>query len=555
MLTALSVRNIVAIDRLEAALAAPGLIALTGETGAGKSVLLGALTLALGARAAPRLLRPGADKASVTATFAPDAGHPAWAVLADAGIDAPAGDPLLLRRTLAADGRSAAYINDQPTSARLLAAVGATLAEVHGQFAAQELLEPGTHRALLDAYAGAGAGLPALWGAWQAAREALAALEDGAARAAAREADVRAELAALEALAPESGEEGALTARRARLMGAERAAQALAAAGAALEREDDPLAAAAAALARAGDALGPEGAAALDALARAQEAAGEAAALVRDMAAQGDAGPQALEAVDDRLYALRTAARRAGCAVEALPERLERLRADLAALTDGGAALTQALAAADAARAAYVDGARGLHAARAEAAGRLEAAVGAELAPLKLGHARFAVAVEPLADEGRWGPAGADAVRFLVATTPGAPPAPLDKVASGGEAARLMLALRSVLAGCGPAKTLVFDEVDASIGGAVAAAVGARLAALARRHQVLTITHAPQVAARAAQHWRVAKDARGGTTLQALEGPAARGEELARMLAGARVTDEARAAGARLLAEAGGGQE
>jgi DNA repair protein RecN (Recombination protein N) len=542
MLRSLSIRNVAAVDRLTAAFAGPGLVALTGETGAGKSVLLTALSLALGARASARLIRPGADKATTTGAFTPPEGHPAWDALAESGVEADASEPLLLRRAVTADGRSTAYINDQAVSARLLASVGAEMVEIHGQFAAQELLTPATHRVLLDAYAGVGPQLHPLWAAWHEARLAREALEDGASRAA-RDADaIRADLEALAILAPQAGEEAILAARRARLMGAERAAEALAAARAALESEHDPLGAAAAALARV------EGARpALDALARAQAEAAEALALVRAM--EGDAGAEGeLEAVDDRLHALRSLARRMGCAPDALPERTQTLQARLALLEDGGAALTRAQESESKARAAYTREAERLSAARAKAAKKLERAVRAELSPLKLDKARFAVVLEAL-EEARWGPGGLESVRFLFATLPGAAPAPLDEVASGGEAARLMLALRSVLAACGPAKTIVFDEVDASIGGAVAAAVGARLAALAARHQVMVVTHAPQVAARAAQHWHVAKGPGGTTRLSLLESPEARAEEIARMLSGAAITDEARAAAERLLEE------
>lgn len=551
MLASLSVRDVVAVRSAKLRLDGPGLVALTGETGAGKSVLLAALALALGARAAARLVRPGAAKAQVTAAFTPGREHPVWGVLAEAGIAADPSEPLLFRRTLTADGRSAGFVNDQSATARLMATAASTLVEVHGQFAAQELLTPATHRTLLDAYAGHAHDLPALWGAWRATREALEALEAGAAQARAAEEALRTDLEYLEGLAPEPGEGRTLEDQRTRLMHKERTAQALAAALAALEEDSDgpdPVSGALGSLARAGDTLGAGGQAAIEGLIRAQAEVEGALCLVRDMA-EGLEEAGDLETVDDRLHALRTAARRLGCDAHDLSDRLEALRAQVVGLEDGRASLEGARAHADAARADYIAGAQALSSARADAARRLEAAVAEELAPLKLSKVRFSVALEDLPEE-RWGPEGVEAARFLVATTPGAAPGPLDKVASGGEAARLMLALRAVLAGCGPAKTLVFDEVDASIGGAVAAAVGARLTALARRHQVVTITHAPQVAARAAAHLRVSKGPGGATALEPLEARVDRAEEIARMLAGAEVTDEARAAAEKLLDEA-----
>lgn len=555
MLTALSIRDIVLIEKLDLALD-PGLTALTGETGAGKSILLDALGLATGRRGDAGLVRAGAQQGSATAVFDVPAAHPVHAMLAQAGIDAEG--EIILRRVQMADGRSRAFINDQPASVALLRAVGEMLVEVHGQHDTHGLLDAGTHRALLDSFAGHDgklAELAALHAGWREAAAEADRLAEEIARARADRAHLEAAVAELEALAPEPGEEAGLAEERRFLMNAEKIAADLAEALEALENEggvEARLAAALGRLERRQDEAGGRLDAAIGALERAVVEAGEA----RVQAARALEGlefdPQRLEAVEGRLFALRAAARKHGCDVEDLP----RVAADLAArLTDiegGDGTCARARAAADAAAAAYARAAEALSKARAKAARRLDAAVAGELGPLRLEKARFRTCLESVpAAEG--GPAGVDRVRFEVATNPGASFAPLSRIASGGELARFMLALKVALAARGGAPVLIFDEVDAGVGGAVAEAVGQRLARLAGEVQVLVVTHSPQVAARAAHHLRIEKRVPGrkGTGLPATHVTAlaaeARREEIARMLAGATVTDEARAAADRLI--------
>jgi DNA repair protein RecN (Recombination protein N) len=562
MLTALSIRDVVLIERLDLAFGA-GLTVLTGETGAGKSILLDSLGLALGARAEASLVGPGAAQASVAASFAPPAGHPALALLADQGIAAE--DEVVLRRAVGADGRSRAFVNDQPVGVALLRRLGALLVEVQGQNEQIGLADPASHLALLDSFAVPPALRAATAEAWKHWRETRAAL------AAAREAIAAAErdrdwlthaVDELDRLAPEEGEEETLAAERQRLQQGERRAEAIAAALAEIapnggrDRRNPGPAAALRAAARALQRLaGPQhgetdlpAAPALAALERAEEALAEAETLLERLAAEADADPRQLEQAEERLFALRAAARKHGVAVAELPGLRAALRARLSALESGEAGIAALERAEAAARAAWLAAARALSAARAAAAARLDDAVGAELPPLRLDKARFLTAVTPL-DEAGWGAAGMDQVRFLIATNPGQEPGPLGRIASGGELSRLMLALKVVLAAGSPACTLVFDEVDSGIGGATAAAVGDRLARVAAGVQVLVVTHSPQVAARGAAHLRVAKQAARGraeTSVEPLDAEARR-EEIARMLAGETITEAARAAAADLL--------
>ena len=562
MLTALSIRDVVLIERLDLHFDA-GLTVLTGETGAGKSILLDSLGLALGARADSGLVRAGAEQASVTACFMPPRGHPALELLSEQGVVLE--DELVVRRVVARDGRSRATINDQPVGVALLRRAGALLVEVQGQGDQMGLADPAVHARLLDAY-----GVPprvraAVGTAWRNWRDAVIALEAArtAIAEAQREADwLRHAVDELTTLSPRDGEEEELAAERQRLQGGERRAEAIAAALSEIAPRDRRNAGPASSLRGATRALqklvtpqqpDAENPAqpALAALERAEEALAEAETLLSRLANEVDTDPRLLEAAEERLFGLRAAARKHQTAVSELPAFLARLRKRLAALDSGTAEIEGLEAASEAARITYSDAAAALSSVRQAAATRLQAAVTTELPPLRLDKARFVVEVQPL-EEARWNATGADSVRFLIATNPGQVPGALDKIASGGELSRLMLALKVVLVSGGSVPTLVFDEVDSGVGGATAAAVGERLARVADRVQVLVVTHSPQVAARGGAHLRVAKQARSGraeTMVLPLDLPARR-EEIARMLAGETVTEAARAAADSLLGAA-----
>jgi DNA repair protein RecN (Recombination protein N) len=551
MLTSLSIRDVVLIDALEIVFE-PGIVGLTGETGAGKSILLDALGLALGARAESGAVREGATRASVAAVFDVPAAHAARDIAAAQGLDV-AGD-MILRRVVGADGRSRAFVNDQPVSAGLLREIGGALVEIHGQFDTRGLLDAGTHRDALDAFGGHDAEraeTARTHAAWRAADTAAEDCRAALARATAEADFLRHALSELDALAPAPGEEETLAERRALLAAGEKLAQALRAAldeVGAQKGVEAALRAARRHLERVAPRLGARADAALAALDRAAAEAADAIAELDTLARGIDLDPAALERADDRLSALRSMARKHRVGVAALPALRDDVAARLAAIDDGDARLATLAAEAARARASYAAAAARLSARRGEAAGRLDAAVTAELAPLRLDKASFRTVLEPAAPRD-WSADGADRVAFEVATNPGAPPGPLARIASGGELARFMLALKAVLARGGAARTLVFDELDSGVGGATAAAIGERLARLARGFQLLVVTHSPQVAARATQHLRVAKRVAGGratTVVERLDGDARR-EEIARMLAGATVTDAARAAADALL--------
>ena len=551
MLVALTIRDIVIIEKLAIDFT-PGLTVLTGETGAGKSILLDSLSLALGSRGDAALVRAGAELGDVTAVFAAPADHPARARLAEAGIDAADGD-LILRRVQGRDGRSRAFVNDQPVSAALLRDVGALLVEIHGQHDDRALIESSGHRALLDAFDGLAAALARVrtaHAAWRAADEAVASLKARIADAA-REAEyLRAAVDELSRLKPQADEEDALAERRAAMMRAEKVAGDLSEAHETVAGAASPiptLASLARRLAR--KAASADGLldATVAALGRALDGLGDAERALESAMAAANFDPAELERIEERLFALRAAARKHNVTVAALPAVLERMSADLAALESGEERLAQLEKAGAAARAAYDAEAALLSKKRRAAAKRLEKAVAAELPALKLERAEFIVSVET--DPARPTETGIDEVSFLVRTNPGSAPGPLMKVASGGELARFLLALKVALADRGSAETLVFDEIDTAVGGAVADAIGVRLARLAENVQVLSVTHAPQVAARASGHMLVQKRAvRGGvvTDLTLLDSPRRR-EEIARMLAGATITEEARAAADRLI--------
>ncbi|WP_114394602.1 DNA repair protein RecN [Oleisolibacter albus] len=554
MLVTLTIRDVVLIERLSLAFR-PGLCVLTGETGAGKSILLDSLGLALGARGDSGLVRHGCDQASVTAEFdlGGRADHPAFAILREQELEAE--DTLVLRRTLTADGRSRCFVNDQPVGVTLLRRLGETLVEVHGQFETHGLMDQRIHRDLLDDYAGLRAGSGAVAEAWRAWRRleqerVQAAQEAGKARA--EEEYLRHAVEELDQLAPVEGEETGLAERRVVLQHAEKLIEAITQAYGELSGErgaERSLASALRTLGRiaekAGGRLDPVITALDEAAADIAEAARSLQALVADVDTDGGS----LDRIEERLFALRAAARKHATSVDGLVA----LRADMARrltlIEDTGDILQRLATQAEQAKAAYLAAARALSQARTAAAARMDRAVAAELKPLRMEKARFTTRVAQTGEEG-WGPQGIDDVAFLVATNPGAPPGPLARIASGGELARFMLALKVVLAQVGTVPTLVFDEVDTGVGGAVADAIGERLATLGGKGlQVLVVTHSPQVAARGGHHWNVRKRSSAGRTqTEVVElGPADRLEEIARMLSGAEITPAARAAAESLL--------
>ncbi|WP_296819323.1 DNA repair protein RecN [Brevundimonas sp.] len=565
MLTGLSIRDLVLVEALDLEFG-PGLTVLTGETGAGKSIILGALGLATGGRADGGLVRAGAANASATAIFAAPSDHPLWATLNEAGIEADPGEDLILRRQQGADGRSRAFVNDQAVSVAVLRSLGEQLIEVHGQHETVGLLDPRTHQDLLDDWAGLADRVAIVREAWETRAVAAAELErlKVAAARAAEDAELLAErLAELDQLDPRQGEETALAEERALLGAAEKALADLDAAREALGADTLSQKLASAfrgverARQRAAQAGATDGNPVIQRLAQAEEAIdrtlseAQEAIEALDAAAQAfDFEPGRLEKAEERLFALRGLARKLGVAVENLPAERARISGELNLIEDGAEALRQADARAAAAEEAYRNQAEALSAARTEAGERLSAAVQGELGPLKLEKARFRVEVETL-DWDKAGPRGRDRATFQVQTNPGAPWGGLNQIASGGELARFALALKASLAGRthGVQPVMIFDEVDQGVGGAVADAVGQRLAQLAEAAQVLIVTHSPQVAARAGAHFKVSKAEADGAVRTRVEQLDARRreEELARMLAGREVTEAARAAARALL--------
>lgn len=548
MLTGLAVRDFVLIEQLDVAPVA-GLTVLTGETGAGKSLLLDALGAACGARSEGGLVRTGAERATVSATFSLSPAHPVWSLLAEQDLCPDPDGALILRRMIGSDGRSKAFLNDVPVSVGLLRDVGARLVEVHGQFDTHGLLDPATHRATLDRFGGVDLKpVTAAWARWQAAREGEESARHALLTARQEEDHLRESVDDLTKLAPQPEEEAHLLQRRQLLQEREKLGQALSGALEALTGEtgaETALATATRALARLGDrAQIGQALAHLDA---ARDAVAEAQNALESLQDDMDGAGQTLEQVEDRLYALRAAARRHGIPVADLSALREQLEEKLAALGTGAHDLRTLAEATVAAKAVYDRAAADLSARRRLAAKKLEKAVQAELAPLRMERARFAVTLTEAAP----GPQGQETVQFQATTNPGLPAGPLNRVASGGELARFMLALKVVLAGVGDAVTLVFDEVDQGVGGAVAAAVGERLARLGQNTQVLVVTHAPQVAAKAAHHWQVRKAITGKTTRATVAAltPTERREEIARMLAGETVTDASRQAAGALMGE------
>jgi DNA repair protein RecN (Recombination protein N) len=552
MLARLSIRDIVLIERLDIEFSR-GLAVLTGETGAGKSILLDAFALALGGRGDSDLVRHGVEQGQVTAMFDVPKGHPAAAILAANGLD-DTGE-MILRRVQFADGRTRAFINDQAISVQTLKAVGAALVEIHGQHDERALVDASTHRRLLDAFAGLEKDVTALEVLWAARRAATSALDEhrtGMERAA-READyLRHASDELKTLAPKDGEETALAQRRSTMMQGEKIASDLREAQDAVGGDHSPVAALSAAVRRlerrAGSmpALVEPAVKAIDVAINALEEADQH--LTAALAAT-DFDPLELERIEERLFALRAASRKYSTPVDALAALAAKFAADVALVDAGAERLKTLEAAAHEADGRYASAAEKLSAARTKAADKLNRAVNAELAPLKLERAKFMT--EIASDAAAPGPQGIDRVEFWVQTNPGTRPGPLMKVASGGELSRFLLALKVVLSDRGSAPTLVFDEIDTGVGGAVADAIGARLARLASQVQVMAVTHAPQVAARADQHLLISKETldRGKRVATRVNTLAAdhRREEIARMLAGAEITAEARAAAERLL--------
>ncbi len=551
MLTRLAIRDVVLIEALDLDFSA-GLGALTGETGAGKSILLDALGLALGTRADSGLVRHGAERAVVTASF--DCGDDAvvTALLADNGLDGEPGEPLIVRRIVKADGGSRASINDQPVSAALLRDVGARLVEIHGQHDDRGLLNARGHRALLDAFARSDtAPVAAAHTRWRSAEAALEAARADLDTAERDREWLEHAVAELRTLAPAPGEEETLAADRAAMQKGARLAEDLEQVSGHLDGSDGALAGLRQAarrldrIAHEHEALGSALAALDRAVIEASEAEDALAAAGRAMAFE----PERLDSIETRLFDLRGLARKHRVQPDELAALAEELEARLSRIEAGGEGLVALERAVATARAGYEQEAAALSDTRTAAAARLDKAVAGELAPLKLDAARFRTAIERL-PEAQWGADGRDRVEFLISTNPGAPFAPLVKIASGGELSRFILALKVALAEAGGARTMIFDEIDRGVGGAVASAIGDRLARLSAKAQLLVVTHSPQVAARADRQLLIAKSHDGTVTRTGVrlldEGE--RREEIARMLSGAEVTDEARAQAGKLLA-------
>jgi DNA repair protein RecN (Recombination protein N) len=558
MLARLSIRDIVLIDRLDIDFGA-GLAALTGETGAGKSILLDAFALALGARGESALVREGAEQGQVIAAFDLAKGHPARRLLAENDLIADAGaeDELIVRRVQFPDGRTRAFINDQPVSVQVLRALGSALVEIHGQHDDRAFVEAATHRALLDAFGGledAAAAVRSLWDE-RRVREAAVASHRAEVERARREAEwLRHAVDELGRLSPQSGEETALAERRTAMMQAEKSAEDLRATLDAVAGSQSPVPPLATALRRL-ERRAAQAPVLVEPVVKAIDAAltalDEARTHLEHALRVADYDPNERERIEERLFALRAAGRKYNVPVDELAALARRYEGDLALIDAGAERLAALEKEAQDVVARYRQAAEALSAARKRTAQKLDKAVNAELKPLKLERAQFSTQIESEAE----GPEGLERVEFWVRTNPGTRPGPLMKIASGGELARFLLALKVVLADRGSAPTLIFDEIDTGVGGATADAIGARLAQLSSGVQVIAVTHAPQVAARADRHYLISKDAlakgkRVATRVTELEAELRR-EEIARMLAGAEITAEARAAAERLIRAAG----
>jgi DNA repair protein RecN (Recombination protein N) len=547
MLRQLAIRNVVLIDNLELEFEA-GLGVLTGETGAGKSILLDALGLALGDRADSGLVRQGEDSASVSAEIELADGHLAHRLLKDQGIEQEPGEPLLLRRTLKSDGGSRAFVGAATVPAGIIRDLAGLTVEIHGQHDDRGLLNLRGHRALLDSFAGIDTGpVEAAWAKVRQIEESLAAARAGS-TAAGRERDYLAHaVAEIEALDPQPGEETSLADERSAIQSGAKACEAMTGLDELLGGSDGALSKlrqAARAIER-GAADHPLLAEALAALDRALIEGHDAEDRIARAAEALAFDPARLEAAETRLFDIRALARKHRVEPDRLAELGQEMSAQLKEIEAGSERVEGLDEELGQARLDYSNLADGLGAARRDAAVGLNKAVAAELGPLKLDSARFRTALA----QGEPGPFGTDRVEFEVSTNPGAPFGPLTRIASGGELSRFILALKVALAEAGTAATMIFDEIDRGVGGAVASAIGERLARLAKDSQVLVVTHSPQVAARATQHYRIEKSHEGGSTRTLVRRLSAdeRREEIARMLSGARVTDEARAQASRLL--------
>ena len=554
MLRTLSIRNVVLIERLDLGFAG-GLGVLTGETGSGKSILLDALGLVIGMRADSDLIHQGADQSSVSAEFEITDNNEIDALLDEYGIEG--GSNLVLRRLLSVDGRSRAFINDQPVSIALLRQIGENLVEVHGQLETHGLLDPASHRRFVDAFGGYEDLLARVDDDFQSWRSAATAYEKSminVEKAKRDEEFLRHAVDELQALDLQPGEEEELAGKRSILMNAEQLIESLQDAFSDLNDDngvESTLRSALQKVERVADKAGGQFDVAVASLERALLEATEGIAELQRVSRVMELDPAELEHIEERLFAMRGLARKYNIEVEALPELLKDMQEQLAVLTDGAGNLDQLAKQAEAAKAEYVAAAEKLSAVRKKVSGKLDKAVTKELPPLKLEAAIFKTRLDPL-DEPDWNEFGREYVSFEVKTNPNTAAGPIHKVASGGELARIMLALKVVLADADAVPTLIFDEVDAGIGGAAAAAVGERLARLAEDVQVLVITHSPQVAARGNSHWQISKTGKADgnvTEVGELTGDV-RTEEIARMLSGAKITEEARAAAQSLLGAA-----
>ncbi|CAO1653413.1 DNA repair protein RecN [Parasphingorhabdus sp. NYA22] len=551
MLQSLSIRDIVLIEALDLEFGS-GLTVLTGETGAGKSILLDSLGLALGNRADSGLVRQGTGKAQVTASFeAPAEGSKLAATLAENDIEIEPGEPLIIKRSVKADGGSRAFINDQPCSATLLRTVGGQLIEIHGQHDDRGLINPKGHRALLDAFAGVeGNSVGVAYEAWQTAKTALEQAKQDQEAAENDREYLEHSVAELSKFAPQPGEEQELALDRATMMKGEKLTGDLEAIRAAFDGSNGGLASLRSA-ARRLDMIAddhPLLKEALESLDRSIIDASEAEEKLNDAAAALSFDPQRLDDMETRLFDLRGLARKHRVEPDRLSDLLDDLQNMLAAISDGGRSLEELEASLVRAKQSYIAAAESLRSKRSKAAKALDKAVAGELAPLKLDAARFETLLELLPEE-HWNKSGMDRIEFLISTNPGAPLAPLGKIASGGELSRFILALKVALAEEYGLKTIIFDEVDRGVGGAVASAIGDRLSRLSKGAQLLVVTHSPQVASKGDAHMLINKSLSGTvsrTDVSALDDEGRR-QEIARMLSGADVTDEARAQADRLL--------
>tara|TARA_R110000824_G_scaffold162460_1_gene338123 strand:+ start:895 stop:2559 length:1665 start_codon:yes stop_codon:yes gene_type:complete len=551
VLQSLSIRDIVLIEALDLEFGS-GLTVLTGETGAGKSILLDSLGLALGNRADSGLVRQGTEKAQVTASFEPPvAGSKLAVTLSENDIEIEPGEPLIIKRSVKADGGSRAFINDQPCSATLLRTVGGQLIEIHGQHDDRGLINPKGHRALLDIFAGVeGHAVGDAFQAWQSAKTALEQAKQEQETAENDREYLEHSVAELSKFVPQPGEEQELALDRATMMKGEKLTGDLEAIRAAFDGSNGGLASLRSA-ARRLDMIAddhPLLKEALESLDRSIIDASEAEDKLNDAAAALSFDPQRLDDMETRLFDLRGLARKHRVEPDKLSDLLDDLQNKLAAISDGGRTLEELEASLTRAKTSYIAAAESLRAQRAKAAKALDKAVAGELAPLKLDAARFETLLEELPEE-HWNKSGMDRIEFLISTNPGAPLAPLGKIASGGELSRFILALKVALAEEYGLKTIIFDEVDRGVGGAVASAIGDRLSRLSSGAQLLVVTHSPQVASKGDAHMLINKSLSGTvsrTDVRALDGEGRR-QEIARMLSGADVTDEARAQADRLL--------